>query len=258
LTASNSPANDTSMTDNEDSGPVRLQVFLAHAGVASRRNAEEIILSGRVSVNGSTVTSMGSKVMPGDDVRLDGKKVEKERVKRYVLLHKPVGHVSSLSDEKGRPVAADLLREAYSERLYNVGRLDMYSSGALLFTNDGQFALSVGHPSAGIEKEYVVEASLPFNDEVIRAFERGVRVDSVFYRCERAERLTSRKIRVVLVEGKNREIRRVLDHFGIRVKHLSRVRIGPVSLEGLNPGEFRELTAREIEALLADGERGES
>ncbi len=243
------------MSDND--GQIRLQVYLAHAGVASRRNAEGIILAGRVTVNGSTVTSMGAKVSTGDDIRVDGNRVELETVKRYVILNKPVGYVSSLADEKGRTVAADLLRAEYPERLYNVGRLDMYSSGALLFTNDGQFALRVGHPSAGIEKEYVVEASLPFNDEVIKAFERGVRVESVFYRCERAQRLSSRKVRVVLVEGKNREIRRVLDHFGIRVKRLTRVRIGPVDIEGLEPGEFRSLTEREIEALLASGANGE-
>lgn len=239
------------MTDNDKSGSMRLQVFLAHSGVASRRNAEEIILSGRVTVNGAVVTSMGSKVSPDDDVRVDGRKIEPEREKRYVLLNKPVGYVSSLADEKGRPVAADLLKNDYAERLYNVGRLDMFSSGALIFTNDGQFALRVGHPSAGIEKEYIVEASLPFNDEVIKAFERGVRVESVFYRCERAERLSSRKMRVVLVEGKNREIRRVLDHFGIHVKRLTRVRIGPVALNSLQAGEFRSLTEREIEELLA-------
>ncbi len=245
------------MNDADKTESMRLQVFLAHSGVASRRTAEAIILSGRVTVNGSTVTSMGSKVSPGDDVRLDGKRIEPEREKRYVLLNKPAGYVSSLADEKGRPVAADLLKNDYAERLYNVGRLDMFSSGALLFTNDGQFALRVGHPSAGIEKEYIIEASLPFNDEVIRSFERGVRVEGVFYRCERAERLSSRRLRVVLVEGKNREIRRVLDHFGIRVKRLTRVRIGPVSLESLQPGEFRPLTLVEINELLAAGEMKE-
>lgn len=245
------------MTEQDKADTMRLQVYLAHSGVASRRNAEEIILSGRVTVNGAVVTSMGSKVSPEDDVRVDGRQIRIETEKRYVLLNKPVGYVSSLADEKGRPVAADLLKNDFAERLYNVGRLDMFSSGALIFTNDGQFALRVGHPSAGIEKEYIVEASLPFNDEVIKAFERGMRVDSVFYRCERAERLSSRRLRVVLVEGKNREIRRVLDHFGIRVKRLTRVRIGPVALEAMQPGEFRNLTGKEIEELLACGEAKE-
>lgn len=241
------------MPRQEPETQIRLQVYLSHAGVASRRNAEAIILSGRVSVNGEIITSMGTKVVPSDIVRVDGKAVEIEREKRYVLLNKPVGYVSSLADEKGRPVASDLLKNDFAERLYNVGRLDMYSSGALLFTNDGDFAARVGHPSAGIEKEYVVEASLPYGDEVLKAFRTGVRIDSVFYRSESAERLSARRMRVVLVEGKNREIRRVLDHFDIRVKRLSRVRIGPVSLGDLAPGAFRSLTESEINGLLAFG-----
>lgn len=241
------------MPMHEQENQIRLQVYLSHAGVASRRNAEEIILSGRVTVNGAIVTSMGTKVVPADIVCVDGRRVEIEREKRYVLLNKPVGYVSSLADEKGRPVAADLLKNDFAERLYNVGRLDMYSSGALLFTNDGDFAAKVGHPSAGIEKEYIVEASLPYGDEVLKAFRTGVRIDSVFYRSEYAERLSARRMRVVLVEGKNREIRRVLDHFEIRVKRLTRVRIGPVNLGELAPGAFRPLTEKEIAGLLASG-----
>lgn len=229
---------------------MRLQVYLAHAGVASRRAAEQIILAGRVTVNGSTVSSMGSKVKDGDIVCVDGQRVVTEEYKRYILLNKPSGHVCSLADEKGRPVAADILKSRYGERLYNVGRLDMYSSGALLFTNDGNFSAIVGHPSAEIEKEYVVESSLPFRDEVILAFKKGIRIDNVFYKCKDAERLASRRMRVVLVEGKNREIRRVLEHFDIGVKNLVRIRIGPVLLGDMQQGEFRELTDAEIAGLM--------
>lgn len=241
----------------EEPEGLRLQVYLAHSGIASRRNAETIILAGRVSVNGQVVTAMGTKVFPGDTVTLDGIRVEVEKDKRYVLLHKPAGYVTSQSDEKGRAVAADLLKGEYPERLYSVGRLDMFSSGALIFTNDGDFAAKVGHPSAGIEKEYVVEASLPFSDEVIRAFQAGIRIDSVFYRCESIQRLSSRRMRIVLVEGKNREIRRVLDHFGIRVKRLARVRIGSVSLGSLESGRNRPLTEAEIKGLLAQADKQE-
>ena len=140
---------------------VRLQVFLAHAGVASRRASEKIILDGRVAVNGLVVTELGTKVSSKDKITLDGKELSLEEQKRYVLLYKPLGYVCTQSDEKGRPCAVDLLREKYSERLYNVGRLDMFSHGALLFTNDGDFAARLSHPSAEIEKEYVVESSLP-------------------------------------------------------------------------------------------------
>ena len=136
---------------------------------------------------------------------MDGVPVEPEKTKRYVLLNKPSGYVCSLSDEKGRPVAADLLAEKYPERLYNVGRLDMYSSGAILFTNDGEFAAKVGHPSSEIEKQYIVEASMPFRDDVIEAFRKGIRIDNVYYRCRDAVRLSSRRMSITLIEGKPRD-----------------------------------------------------
>lgn len=247
--------NDLNSQDNplaeKNDGSIRLQVYLAHSGVASRRAAEQVILSGRVTVNGAVVTEMGSKVKESDTICVDGKQVKPEDHQRYVVLNKPSGYVCSLSDEKGRPVAADILKTNYAERLYNIGRLDMYSAGALLFTNDGQFASIVGHPSAEIEKEYIVEASLPFRDEVVNAFAKGIRVDNVFYKCRTAERLSSRRLRIVLIEGKNREIRKVLENFGVRVKSLIRVRIGPVSLGELKYGEFRELTDAEIAELSA-------
>ncbi len=167
MTALNSPDKQTLNSPDDSSGIsgilTRLQVYLAHSGVASRRACEQIILDGRVTVNGNTVTNMGAKVAPDDVVCVDGNRVRPEEQKRYVLLNKPSGYICSLADEKGRQVAADILKSAYTERLYNVGRLDMYSSGAILFTNDGHFASVVGHPSAEIEKEYVVEASLPFH-----------------------------------------------------------------------------------------------
>ena len=138
---------------SESTEPIRLQAFLAHAGVASRRASEKIITDGRVTVNGEAVTELGTKVTVKDTVCVDGKPVALEAAKRYVLLNKPAGYVCSQSDEKGRPCAVDLLKSAYSERLYNVGRLDMYSQGAILFTNDGDFAARLSHPSAEIEKE---------------------------------------------------------------------------------------------------------
>ncbi len=236
--------------DNDRPNSVRLQVFLAHSGVASRRNSERMILEARITVNGTTITTLGTRVAVSDDVRVDGVKVAPEEHKRYVLLNKPSGYVCSLSDEKGRKVAVELLSTVYSERLYNIGRLDMYSAGAILFTNDGSFASRVGHPSAEIEKEYIVEASLPFRDDVLDAFKKGIRIDGIFYRAQSIDRLSARRLRAVLIEGKNREIRRVLDYFGIRVKNLIRTRIGPVSLGSLKYGEFRDLTVSEIEALM--------
>ena len=244
--------NGTALKDDKPSGKqeVRLQVYLAHAGVASRRACEKIIAEGRVSVSGTLVTDMGSKVRAGDTVLLDGKPVQPEARKRYVLLNKPAGFVCTLSDEKGRPTAADLLKEAYSERLYNIGRLDMFSSGAILFTNDGDFAAKIEHPSAQIEKEYVIETTQDFPPELLTRFERGIRVDGIFYKCRSAAAVNRRKLRIVLVEGKNREIRRVLDSFNCTIKRLVRVRIGNLELGTLKAGEFRDLTAKERQALL--------
>ena len=231
--------------------PVRLQAYLAHCGVASRRASETIITQGRVTVNGATVTELGTKVTDADIVCVDGECVTPEAVKRYVLLNKPAGYVCTQSDEKGRAVAADLLKDTFRERLYNVGRLDMYSRGAIIFTNDGDFAATLSHPSAEIEKEYIVETSYPLPEGLAERFVKGVRVEGIFYRAVRAERVNSHRMRVVLIEGKNREIRRVFESAGAAIRSLERVRIGTVRIEGLKPGEFRELSPAEVRGLLA-------
>ena len=228
----------------------RLQAFLAHCGVASRRASEQIILDGRVTVNGTVVTELGTKVSPSDNVCVDGKPVHLEERKCYVLLNKPAGFVCSSSDEKGRQVAADLLRQDYKERLYNVGRLDMYSKGMILFTNDGDFAVKLSHPSSQIEKEYIVETSQDVSPETARLLEHGVRIDNIFYKCVRCEILKPRKIKIVLIEGKNREIRRMLESQNIGTRSLVRVRIGNINLDDLRPGEHRDLTPREVQGLL--------
>lgn len=242
------PASD--FIKKEEKEELRLQVFLAHSGVASRRASEQIILDGRVSVNGTVVTELGTKVTSGDKVTVDGKPVQIEARKRYVLLNKPAGFVCSLSDEKGRAVAADLLKEKYSERLYNVGRLDMYSKGMILFTNDGDFAVKLSHPSSQIEKEYIVETSQDVLPDVAQKLEHGVRIDGVFYKCVKCEILKPRKVKIVLIEGKNREIRRLLESQNIGTKSLVRVRIGNVNLDDLRPGDSRDLTAAEVKGLL--------
>jgi len=229
---------------------IRLQAYLAHCGVASRRASEKIIQEGRVTVNGVTVTELGTKITSADVVTVDGKKIALEKSKRYILLNKPAGFVCSAQDEKGRAVAADLLKEKYSERLYNVGRLDMYSKGMILFTNDGDFAAKLSHPSSQIEKEYIVETSQDISQEFCDQFQKGIRVENVFYKCEKCVILKPRKIKIVLIEGKNREIRTVLESQNIGTKSLVRVRIGNVQLGELKPGESRELTEEEINGLL--------
>ena len=230
---------------------IRLQAFLAHCGVASRRASEKIILDGRVSVNGQVVTELGTKVTSDDKVLVDGKPVKLEENKRYVLLNKPAGYVCSNSDEQGRDSAIDLLKEYYSERLYNVGRLDMFSSGLIIFTNDGDFAARLSHPSSELEKEYIVDSSLPLPRNLAEEFMHGVRIDGVFYKCKFAKELNAHRMQIVLIEGKNREIRRVFESRNVAIKRLVRVRIGNVEMNKLAPGGHRDLTQEEVKGLLA-------
>ncbi|MDR1859241.1 MAG: rRNA pseudouridine synthase [Treponema sp.] len=232
----------------EDSGQ-RLQVFLAHAGIASRRAAEEIIAAGRVSVNGEVVSVPGSKVSPGDTILLDGEPVQAECRKVYLALNKPPGYICSSSDPQGRPLALGLLPGEINERMYNVGRLDFMSCGLIFFTNDGAFAAKLGHPSSGLEKEYLVEATGHIPDETIDAFLRGITIEGVRYKAEAVHRVGSRAVRIVLIEGKNREIRKVFSHFHLHPSRLRRTRIGPVQLGDLPEGASRHLTSTELEAL---------
>ena len=234
---------------HEQNQEIRLQVFLAHAGIASRRAAEGIIAEGRVSVNGVTVCEQGSKVNPGDSVLLDGKPIHKESHMVYLALNKPPGYICSSSDPQGRPLAVNLLPAEINERLYNVGRLDFQSCGLIFFTNDGDFSAMLGHPRSGMEKEYLVEATGHIPDEVIEAFEKGITIEGVSYQAKKVARTGSRVIKIVLVEGKNREIRKVFSHFHLHPSRLRRTRIGPVKLGKLAEGESRPLTTQEISVL---------
>ncbi|MGA2545024.1 MAG: pseudouridine synthase [Rectinemataceae bacterium] len=232
----------------------RLQAFLAHAGVASRRACESIILQKRVFINGAVASELGVRVRPGDVVTLDGRSLKPEANKRYILLNKPAGYLSAMSDPEGRPLALELLK-GIDERVYNVGRLDQWSSGLLLFTNDGELASLLVHPSGGIEKEYEIVADAPLGEEFFTGFQNGIEIDGVTYRASALERTGPDSARAVLVEGKNREIRRVLERFARRAKILRRVRIGPLTIEGLAEGAFRELSESEVDALRGYGSK---
>ena len=235
--------------DSQNRELIRLQVFLAHAGVASRRAAEKIIAEGRITVNGRTVTTAGEKVNPSDDIRLDGKPVKTESQFFYLVLNKPPLYITSSYDPQGRPLALDLLPPCPA-RLYNVGRLDYRSSGLIIFTNDGNFTARVGHPSSEIEKEYLVESTVPIPDRAVEEFSRGLIIEGVLYRAREIERTGRKSIRVVLVEGKNREIRRVFSHFHLHPEKLTRIRIGPICLGDLKEGESRPLSAEELSILM--------
>ena len=241
--------------ETAESAPMRLQVFLAHAGIASRRAAEKLIAEGHVTVNGQQVTIPGTKVLPGSKVCFDGKEVKTEIRLLYLALHKPPLFISSSSDPQGRRLALELLPPC-PERLYNIGRLDYLSSGLLLFTNDGQFAARIGHPSAEIEKEYLVESTVPIPDRMVEEFARGLIIDGVLYRAGSVKKTGKKSLTVVLVEGKNREIRRVFSHFHLHPERIHRIRMGPVQLGELGEGESRPLTAAELNSFrVGKGEK---
>ncbi|MDR2098351.1 MAG: rRNA pseudouridine synthase [Spirochaetaceae bacterium] len=232
-----------------DGGALRLQVYLAHSGVASRRAAEKLIADGRVSVNGSVLTEMGAKALPSDTVCVDGRRVFLESAFHYIMLNKPPLYLCTASDTENRPLARDLLPPGIRERLYSVGRLDYLSSGLILFTNDGEFAARLGHPSSEIEKEYLIEASGLIDGRLAESFLTGVEIDGIVYRAREVEQLGRKTLRIVLIEGRNREIRRVFSHFHLHPKSLRRVRIGPVRLDGLAEGKSRPLGKPELDAL---------
>ncbi|TCW61357.1 rRNA pseudouridine synthase [Treponema sp. J25] len=240
-------------------GGLRLQVYLARCGVASRRGAEQLIQEGRVTLNHTLVTTMGVKVVPGDIVMVDGKEVYPEERRHYLVLHKPAGYLCSARDPYHRPLVGDLIPSSITERLFTIGRLDFRSSGLLILTNDGPFAAKVGHPSAEIEKEYYVESTVPIPEVLLEQFPQGIDIEGVTYTCRAIEKLGKKALRIVLIEGKNREIRRVFSFFHLHPRVLRRIRIGPVLLGDLTEGKTRPLTPEEIEALRdVAGKRGKA
>jgi len=233
------------------SEPLRVQVYLARCGLGSRRHCEQYIREGRVTVNG-TVAELGAKVRPGDRVALDRKPVVPETTKVYLAVNKPPGMLCANSDPQGRPLVRDLLTDV-PERTFHVGRLDYQSSGLIFYTNDGAFSRIVAHPSAGIEKDYVVEAQNPVPEEGLRSYQRGIEVGGERYRLSRYLYKTPRKVVLTLVEGKNREIRRVLTALGVRIRRIHRVRIGCVHVQGIPSGGYVPLSRKDVRWFMQRG-----
>ncbi|HOV64016.1 MAG TPA: pseudouridine synthase [Spirochaetia bacterium] len=229
--------------------PLRLQVFLSRSGIASRRACEEFIAQGLVKVNGKTVTEQGFKVGDSDEVTFRGKRVFLTHKMFYVALNKPPMYLCSNSDPKGRPLAIDLLKGAYPVRLFSVGRLDFLSSGLILFSNDGDFARRITHPSCQIEKEYLVETKDPITVEMLEELKKGIYIDGERYTIKSYTLKNSRSANIVLTEGKNREIRNIFLFKRIGIRRLQRVRIGNILLGKLPEGQHRPLSEKEIAGL---------
>ncbi len=233
----------------------RLQKILSSAGIASRRTAEKMIAEGRISVNRIVVTVAGKKADPQkDEIRVDGNLVSLESEKIYLLLHKPRGYVTTLSDPQGRPIVTDLLN-GVAARVYPVGRLDYDSEGLLILTNDGEFAQRIQHPRFGIPKTYRIKVEGRFLKGEVKALEKGIDLpDGRFAPAEiRLEKTNpgSTWLTLTMTDGRNRVIRRVFDSMGHSVTRLIRVAVADIALASLPEGTWRMLTLREVERLLA-------
>lgn len=230
----------------------RLQKVIAQAGLASRRQAEELITRGRVKVNGKVVTTLGVKVDPTSDViEVDGELLRRESPV-YIMLHKPEGFVTTLRDPQGRPTVIDLIRDV-PERLFPVGRLDYKTRGLLLLTNDGHLAHRLTHPSFGVVKTYHAQVKGAINADAIRQLRTGVLLEDGMTSPAKV-RLLSREagtswIEIGIHEGRNRQVRRMAEAIGFPVVELIRVRFGPLDLGDLEEGSYRRLQEKEVTAL---------
>lgn len=234
---------------------VRLQKLMAAAGVASRRVSEDLIAAGRVEVNGEVVTELGRRVTPTDQVSVDGVAIQLDTSRRYLMLNKPVGIVSSLQDERGRP---DLSRyvSRYEERLFNVGRLDAQTSGLLILTNDGELAHVLAHPSFGVMKTYIARVKGRVTPQTIARLTKGIDLEDGPIAADRSRLLGSAgradesMVEITLHSGRNRIVRRMLDEVGHPVIDLVRRQFGPLHLGTLASGQIRDLTKVELGQLL--------
>lgn len=239
----------------------RLQKILSTAGVASRRAAEEYIRQGRVSVNGETVTELGTKADPDtDDIRVDGRRVKAPSRRRYILLYKPRGYITTRSDPQRRPTVIDLLTKGgVREYVYPVGRLDYESEGLLLLTSDGDLAAKLTHPSHGVPREYHARVRGIPDRHTLDRLAKGIVLDGratapaeveLVKVSESADGGEGAVLSITIHEGRNRQVRRMCEAVGHPVSRLKRVRIGPITDPHIRPGEFRDLTPREIAALV--------
>jgi 23S rRNA pseudouridine2605 synthase/23S rRNA pseudouridine2604 synthase len=229
---------------------IRLQKYLSIAGICSRRHGEEMILAGKVWVNGRLVTELGTRIDPGTDtVEVDGKPVLDRQRLLYIALNKPRGHVTSC-EQPGEKLVTELVN--VPERIYPIGRLDKDSTGLLLLTNDGPLHHRLSHPSFDHEKEYVVTLSDPISDSALQKMAEGMLISGRRTRPAEIHRISLRRFRIILKEGKNRQIRRMVRKVGQEVLQLHRVRIAGIRLGKLDSGKWRFLDPDEVEVLTAD------
>ena len=228
---------------------MRLQVFLSRSGVASRRSSAEIILSGRVKVNGRAIPEPGYRVTSGDSVSVDDTLLSLEEEKIYLILNKPAQVISSARDPEGRLTVMDLVQGSFPQRLFTVGRLDYLSTGLIIITNDGELANLLGHPHLGYMRKYEVKSRSIIPRTMLQAWQKGVQIMGETYHLKNFYYKNSKLVVLTLTEGKNREIRHVFEHYNIPVTSLHRIQFGTLGLGNLKTGKFRVLSGREIMEL---------
>lgn len=238
--------------DNEQ---IRLQKFLAEAGIASRRKCEQLILDGKISVNGQTVQELGTKIVPNvDKITYCGKPVENQENKVYILLNKPIGYVTTAKDQFNRDTVLNLVK--VKERIVPVGRLDMYTSGALILTNDGEFVYKVTHPKHEITKTYTVTVKGIIKNEEVEQLRKGVKIDDYTTRPAKVKILKTdegkdiSRLEITIHEGKNRQVRRMCESVGRRVIALHRSKIGNIGVKDIELGKWRYLKDFEVKTLI--------
>ena len=234
----------------------RLQKFLANAGIASRRKCEELILDGKIEVNGAIVTELGTKVSEKDIVKYNGKIVKTEEEKIYILLNKPIGYVTTAKDQFNRDTVLDLIK--INKRIVPVGRLDMYTSGALILTNDGEFVNMLTHPKNEIDKTYNVTVKGNVTNEDIEQLQKGVKIDDEYItkpakvkilKIDKEKNIS--RIQITIHEGKNRQVRKMCEAINKKVLALHRCKIGNIEVKDLKVGNWRYLTKKEVENLMS-------
>lgn len=224
---------------------MRLNAFLARAGVASRRGADALIKRGRVSINGH-LGQLNSRVKKGDNVKLDGHPLKSQN-SRYILLYKPTGTITTLKDPEGRRKVTDLINTP--ERVVPVGRLDFNTTGALLLTNDGELTNKLMHPSFEVDKVYEAEIRGLVTPKMLDLLSNSIQLDDGPTAPAKVKKLADNKIELTIHEGRNHQVKRMLEAVGAPVKRLRRIRYGPLTLEGLKFGKWRDLTKEEIDRL---------
>jgi 23S rRNA pseudouridine2605 synthase len=227
---------------------MRLNRYLAACGLGSRRSVEAIILAGKVSINGSYVHTLATAVEEGDDVRVSGRRISPPKTLTVVAINKPVGYLSTRSDERGRETIYHLLPEHF-RRLFPIGRLDKDSEGLMLLTDDGDLAQKLSHPTRKVEKEYDVSLESDFDQALIPKLQRGFVIEGGRARMESVRMLGPSRVKVVLTQGLKRQIRLMFYRLGFEVKRLVRIRIGTVKLANLRTGEWKSLGPKDIERL---------